>query len=157
MRVEVAFWHFLTFEKAFDSIEWDSKFKCLEVFGLGPVFRRWVSILYTDVSSFISNNGLHSDYFIRERGVRKGDPLSPYIFVTVVELLAIAIRANDNIRGFCLGEGEITLLQYADDITGLLRDDALLKTLLDVLKSFEKISKSECTVYGCRRSPRSGG
>ena len=71
---------FLDFEKPFDSIEWDTIFRCLDVFGLGPTFRRWVSVLYTDVSSCISNNGLHSDYFILERGVRQGDPLSPYIF-----------------------------------------------------------------------------
>ena len=44
------------------------------------MYRRWVSILYTDASSCISNNGLHSDYFILERGVRQGDPLSPYFF-----------------------------------------------------------------------------
>ena len=71
----------------------------------------------------------------------------------MIELLAIAIRTNDNIRGICLGESEIKLLQYIDETTGVLRDDASLKTLLDVLKSFEKnlglrinISKSKCWV-----------
>ena len=127
----------LDFEKAFDSIEWDTIFRCLEVFAFGPIFRRWVSVLYTDVSSFIRNNGLHSGYFILERGVRQGDPLSPYIFMTVIELLAIAIRAKDNIRGICLGESEIKLVQ---------RDYASLKKFLELLKSFEK--KSECMGVG---------
>ena len=53
--------------------------------------------------------------------------------------------------GFNLGDCEIKLLQYADDTTGILKDDASLKALLDVIEDFEKISglkintsKSEC-------------
>ena len=129
---------FLDFEKAFDSIEWNFISRCLEVFGFGADFRKWVSILYTDVSSCVSNNGLHSDFFNLERGVRQGDPLSPYIFITAVELLAIAIRTNDNIRGINLGDCEIKLLQYADDTTGILKDDASLKALLDVIEDLRK-------------------
>ena len=68
---------FLDFEKAFDSIEWNFNSRCLEVFGFGADFRKWVSILYTDVSSCVSNNGLHSDFFSLERGVGQGDPHHP--------------------------------------------------------------------------------
>ena len=68
---------FLDFEKAFDSIEWNFISRCLEVFGFGADFRKWVSILYTDVSSCVSNNGLHSD-FLTSRGVfDKGIPYHP--------------------------------------------------------------------------------
>ena len=74
-------------------------------------------------------------FFNLERGVRQGDPLSPYIFITAVELLAIAIRTNDNIRGINLGDFEIKLLQYADDTTGVLKDDGSLKALMTFRKS----------------------
>ena len=40
------------------------------------------------------NDGTTSNYFPLEQGVRQGDPLSPYLFIVVVETLAIAIRQN---------------------------------------------------------------
>ena len=63
-----------------------------------------------------------SDYFTLERGVRQGDPLSPYLFVVAVESLAIVIRKNPAIRGIMIGNEETKLLQYADDMTAVLSD-----------------------------------
>ena len=58
---------FLDFEKAFDSVEWNFLHKCLDVFNFGSDFKKWVSLLYTDISSCVSNNGVHSDFFALER------------------------------------------------------------------------------------------
>ena len=136
--------------------------QCLDVFNLGSDFKKWVSLLYTDISSCVPNNGVHSDFLALERGVRQGDPLSPYLFIAAVKNLAIVIRTNNNIRGISIGDQEYKLVQYADDTTGILKDEESLKVFLDVLKSYEKvsglkinISKSECMWIGasgnCKR------
>ena len=40
---------FIDFEKAFDSLEWNFMFKCLEVFGFGPSLTRWIETFYSNI------------------------------------------------------------------------------------------------------------
>ena len=108
---------FIDFEKAFDSVEWDYLTASLKAFNFGPEFIKWVKTFYKNVSSCILNNGFFSESFLLERGVRQGDPLSPYLFVAAVEILAIAIRSDSNIRGVKVGDEETKILAYADDMT----------------------------------------
>lgn len=96
----------IDFQNAFDSLEWNFLLSCLEAFNFGPDFIRWVKTFYKNIQSCVINNGLMSDYFTLERGVRQGDPLSPYLFVVAIESLAIAIRKNPAIRGIMIGKKE---------------------------------------------------
>ena len=118
-----------------DSIEWNYLVSCLKAFQFGPDFIRWVKTLYKNIQSCVINNGLTTDYFALERAVRQGDPLSPNLFVVVVETLAIGIGENTAINGITVGKEETKLLQYADDTTAVLSDmdsTRALFTLLDV-------------------------
>ena len=72
---------FLDFEQAFDSVEWDFIQKCLESFNFGPNLRQWISVFYKDISSCVIDNGVASQHFYLERGVRQGCPLSGILFV----------------------------------------------------------------------------
>ena len=94
---------FIDFQKAFDTLEWDFLLKCLEAFNFGHDFMHWVRLFYKNIQSCVINNGTASDYFTLKRGVRQGDPLSPYLFVLAVETLAIAIRNNVQIKGIKIG------------------------------------------------------
>ena len=130
---------FIDFEKAFDSLEWDFLNKCLELFNFGPEFIRWVNIFYKNIQSCVINNGLCCDYFNIERGVRQGDPLSPYLFVT-----GIAIRNKDSIKGIEIDDLKTKLLQFADDTTAVLSDLNSANTLFSLLEEFEKASGLTC-------------
>ena len=130
----------IDFQKAFDSIEWDFLFKCIEAFNFGSDFLRWVKLFYNNVQSCIMNNGITSKSFQLERGVRQGDPLSPYLFIVAVETLAIAIRQNPAIKGITIGKEETKLLQYADDTTAVLADTKSATVLFQLLDLFKNIS-----------------
>ena len=66
----------------------------------------WVRTLYHNIESCVINNGLANDFFSLEKGVRRGDPLSPYLFVVAVETLALTICQNSEIIGVKIGGEE---------------------------------------------------
>ena len=111
---------FIDFKKAFDTLEWQYLFNCLKAFNFGPNLNAWVKTFYQNIQSCVINNGMASDYFTLERGVRQGDPLSPYLFLLAIETLAISIRENPEIDGIKIDKNETKLLQYADDTTAVL-------------------------------------
>ena len=75
-------------EKAFDRVDWPFLFRVLEHLGFSPSFISWVQLLYTDICSAILINGYASNCFFPSRGVRRGCPLSPLLYVTSIEVLA---------------------------------------------------------------------
>ena len=109
-------------------------------FNFGPDLIKWIKTFYNDIQSCVINNGLCSQYFNIGRGVRQGDPLSPYLFVTAVEILAIAIRNQENIKGISIDGLETKLLQFADDTTAILSDLDSAQALFILLELFEKAS-----------------
>ena len=110
------------------------------VFNFGPDFIRWVESFYKNIQSCVINNGFALDFFALERGVRQGDPLSPYLFVLTEEVLAIAVRQNTGIRGISIDGQETKLLQYADDTTATLYDFNLPELFFALLDTFKLLS-----------------
>ncbi len=123
-------------------------FQTLDAFNFGKEFIQWVKLCYSDIYSCVVNFKHSSPYFKIQKGVRQGDPLSPYLFILGVEIMSIHIRNNNSIRGLKYGTEEIKVLSYADDTTAMLQDETDAKKLLDFLKKFKthsglKLNKSK--------------
>ena len=76
-----------------------------------------------------------------ERGVSQGDPLSPYLFILGIELLASAIRENEQINGISILDKIVKIVLYADDIA--VSDKKSAKIALKIICNFKIISGLE--------------
>ena len=130
----------IDFEKAFDSVSHSFLHKVLKSFGFGPLFCKWVNILYNNAQSCVMNGGISTGYFDIGRGVRQGDPLSPYLFILYIEILAHMIRNNQQVKGISFGQTEVKQVLYADDITLFLSDRNSIKEIELIFDGFYKIS-----------------
>jgi hypothetical protein len=130
----------IDFQKAFDSIDWSFLELTLQKFNFGPSFVQWIKTFYNNISSCIINNGATSRHFKLGRGVRQGDPLSPYLFILVAEILSNAVRQNEEIKGIQLNNEHFKVLQYADDTVGILQDKTSAKNFLKTVEEFGKFS-----------------
>ena len=130
----------IDFQKAFDSIDWSFLKHTLQKFNFGPSLIHWIQTFYKNISSCIINNGTTSRHFKLGRGVRQGDPLSPYLFILVAEILSNSVRQNDKIKGINLNNQNMKIYQYADDTVGILQDLKSAKYFLKTVEEFGKYS-----------------
>ena len=104
------------------------------------MFIHWIKSLYTNIESTVINNGHTSDYFKISRGIRQGCPISPYLFIIAVEVMAIYIRQDKTIKGIWVGKTELKLSQLADDTSMFILDIESIKNLIKCLDDFHKVS-----------------
>jgi hypothetical protein len=128
----------LDIEKAYDHVNWNCLLHLMERMGFGIRWRRWIEAYISSVQFSVLVNGSPEGYFNSSRGLRQGDPLSPLLFLLVMEVLSRMLKKVESeglIQGFSAGGNSNSGLRnshllYADDT--ILFCDANMTQLLYV-------------------------
>jgi hypothetical protein len=116
----------LDLEKAYDHVNWSFLLYLLKRCGFGERWREWIEWCISSVRFSILVNGSPEGFFNSSRGIRQGDPLSPLLFVMVMEALSRMVNATVEqglIAGFSVGERVFSDLVVSHS---LFADDTLI-------------------------------
>jgi hypothetical protein len=114
----------LDFAKAFDTVNWDGLQTTLAARGFNSLWCSWIQNILQSSKSAVLVNGCLGPWINCKRGLRQGDPLSPYLFLLVAETLQQLIKANQNtVRHPISHDCPCPVLQYADDTLIVMRGD----------------------------------
>ncbi|RVW70240.1 Transposon TX1 uncharacterized 149 kDa protein [Vitis vinifera] len=149
----------IDFEKAYDHMKWDFLDQVLEKKGFSPRWRKWMSGCLSLASYAVLVNGSVKGWVKASRGLRQGDPLSPFLFTLVAYVLSrMLLRAEERnmLEGFRVGRNRtrVSHLQFADDTIFFsnTREEDLqtLKSLLLVFGHISglKVNLDKSNIYG---------
>ncbi|GAU14843.1 hypothetical protein TSUD_50550 [Trifolium subterraneum] len=109
------------FEKAYDSVDWDYLNEVMVKMNFPSQWRGWMKACVMTASASVLVNGSPTDEFPFERGLRQGDPLSPFLFLLAAEGLNVLMSAmvrNGSFIPYRVGSNisvSVSHLQFADD------------------------------------------
>nr|GEU84369.1 RNA-directed DNA polymerase, eukaryota, reverse transcriptase zinc-binding domain protein [Tanacetum cinerariifolium] len=109
------------FEKAFDSLRWDLLDVILDKLGFGSKWHAWIRGCLHNARSFVLINGSPTKELELFRGLRQGDPMSPFLFILAMEGLHALTRKAEVLglfKGATIGRDNMCIshLMYADDV-----------------------------------------
>ena len=113
----------LDIEKAYDQINWN----CILRVNQKMVFRtKWIRGIKQSITTYFSVliNGNPEGFFNSTRGLRQGDPLSPYLFVIGIEVFSNLV--DKVVLGGFLTSFNIANRQGEEQITHLFANDTLV-------------------------------
>ncbi|XP_021995690.1 uncharacterized protein LOC110892858 [Helianthus annuus] len=158
-RKRQAFLLKIDFEKAYDNVNWSFVVDIMKQMGFPELWCRWIWGILKSARSSVLVNGSPTFEFKCEKGVRQGDPISPFIFLIVMEALTLLLdKAKDEgiLRGLATpNDGPvISHLLFADDaiILGEWCSENVLN-VVRILRVFHmcsglRINLSKSNLYG---------
>ncbi|GJX18962.1 putative reverse transcriptase domain, reverse transcriptase zinc-binding domain protein, partial [Tanacetum coccineum] len=141
-------------------VDWSFLREVLRGFRFHSRMIGWIMEYVTTTSYSISINGSLHGYFQGKRGLRQRDPLSPYLFTLIMEILTLMLQRRVSVSGsfsyhrYCL-KLELINLCFADDLFlfahGDVQSTCVIKDALEEFKyaSGLTLSLPKSTAYFC--------
>lgn len=110
----------LDLSKAYDRVDWDFLEQALSKWGFSALWISWIMACVKSVKYSVKFNGKLLHGFTPSRGLRQGDPLSPFLSLFVADAVSALISKSVNegeLKGvtICRGAPIISHLLFADD------------------------------------------
>ncbi|KAJ0911011.1 putative RNA-directed DNA polymerase [Helianthus annuus] len=159
-----AFFFKIDFEKAFDTISWNFIDTVLQQMNFPDLWRLWIKGIFASSRASVLVNGSPTTEFSCFRGVRQGDPLSPFIFILAMEAFSsfmTSASAAGLIKGIQLPNNgpNISHLIFADDVMllGTWEDESVIN-INRLMRCFFlisglKINLHKSCLYGIGTTP----
>lgn len=152
-------------EKAYDRLRWDFIKETLVDAGIPEHIMRLIMQCITTSSLQVLWNGEPSSTFLPQRGIRQGDPLSPYIFILCMERLSQVITqevTKGRWKPVKMGRQgpPLSHLFFADDLLIMgTTDDRQIELVQDVLERFcvasgLRVSMSKTRIHFSKNLPQ---
>ena len=135
--------------KAYDRVEWNYLQAIMTKLGFAPSWMATIMRMVTSVKFSVLFNGSKLEEFLPSRGIRQGDPISPYLFLLAAEGLLCLLKTQDESSSL----NGIRVAPSAPPVSHLLfADDSLLfiKASSDGANQLSSLMESYCNASGQR-------
>jgi hypothetical protein len=154
----------LDLSKAYDRVDWRFLEGALNKWGFDCKWINWIMACVKSVKYTVQINGHLTNEFSPSRGLRQGDPLSPYLFLLVAESLTLIInkaRVNGELQDFkiCRGSPGISHLMFADDCLLFFKANpgraTVIKSAISIFEngSGQLLSANKCSLLFSESCP----
>jgi len=123
----------MDFMKAYDRIDRETIEITLREMNFGEPLIEMIKLLYENSQAVVVTNDIMGEIFQTRGGVKQGCPLSPYLFIIVLELMAIEMREEKEMKGIIINERDRNITSVSnktdqkdnrDDRLSMFADDS---------------------------------